>query len=164
MKYAQDMELLAEIDGMTGIYNKSKYLDMISGEYQKEEYIAVIFWDINNLKKVNDTMGHENGDRLIKAVAESIQKLCTVNSKAFRIGGDEFVLIIRGGREKTIQRKLNDWKHALNKVSENVDMELSVSYGYAWGKGEELTEVINVADQMMYTNKREYHRRTDKKQ
>ena len=163
MKRAQAMEVLAEIDGMTGVYNKTKYLEMIEGAYLKEERIAVIFWDINNLKKINDTMGHEKGDLLIKAVAETIKKLCTSNSKAYRIGGDEFVLIISGGRERTIRRKLNDWESALSQVSETVDIELSVSYGYAWGRGEELLNIINTADHMMYENKREFHKRTDEK-
>ena len=163
MKRAQAMEVLAEIDGMTGMYNKTKYLEMIEGAYLEEEWIAVIFWDINNLKKINDSMGHEKGDLLIKTVAESIQKLCTSNSQAYRIGGDEFVLIISGGRERIIQRKLNEWQIALNQVSKTVDIEMSVSYGYAYGKGEELLDIINAADHMMYENKREFHNQTDEK-
>lgn len=151
------MENMAEIDGMTGLYNKSKYLDVISGVYKKEEQIAVIFWDINYLKKVNDTVGHEAGDKLILTVAESIRNVTSDLDSGYRIGGDEFILIMRGGDEKTVQRKMQDWEKSLEAMQKNVEFPISVSKGYAFGKGEDLEKVIYEADQMMYENKRIVH-------
>ena len=52
----KEMENMAEIDGMTGLYNKSKYLDMISNEYLNVGKLAVIFWDINYLKKIKESV------------------------------------------------------------------------------------------------------------
>ena len=157
VNYAQKMENMAEIDGMTGLYNKSKYMDVIAGVYKKEEQIAVIFWDINYLKKVNDTVGHEAGDKLILAVAESIRNVTSDLDCGYRIGGDEFILIMRGGDEKSVQRKIQEWEKALEVMQKNIEFPISVSKGYAFGKGEDLEKVIHEADQMMYENKRIAH-------
>ncbi len=162
MQYAQKMENMAEIDGMTGLYNKSKYLDVISGVYGKEEKVAVIFWDINYLKKVNDTIGHEAGDKLILTVAESIRNVTSETDYGYRVGGDEFILIMRDGDEKSVQRKIHDWEKALEALQKNVEFPISVSTGYAFGKGEDLETVIYRADKMMYENKRIMHGQIEK--
>lgn len=157
VKYAQKMEDMAEIDGMTGLYNRSKYLDVTAGAYKKEEQIAVIFWDINFLKKINDTIGHEAGDKLIISVAESIRNVTSNDDCGYRIGGDEFILIMRGGNEKSVLRKIQEWEKILDNLKKTVEFPISVSCGYAFGKGEDLENVINMADQMMYENKRAIH-------
>lgn len=158
INYAQKMENLAEIDGMTGLYNKSKYLDMISNTYLNEEKLAVIFWDINYLKKINDTIGHEVGDKLILTVAESIRNVCNASDNAYRVGGDEFIMIMRGADEKAVAKKIQDWEGVLNHLKKNMDFEISVSVGHAYGTGKNLDAVIHEADQMMYENKRLFHK------
>lgn len=158
VKYAQKMENLAEIDGMTGLYNKSKYLDMVSNTYLNEEKLGVIFWDINYLKKINDTIGHEAGDKLILTVSESIRNVCTASDSAYRVGGDEFIMIMRGADEKAVAKKIQDWNQVLNRLKKNMEFEISVSVGYAYGEGKDLDAVIHAADQMMYENKRLYHK------
>ncbi|MBQ7933615.1 MAG: GGDEF domain-containing protein, partial [Lachnospiraceae bacterium] len=109
MRRAEEMANLADLDGMTGLYNKSKYLRQVARAYGATEKVAVIFWDVNNLKKINDSMGHEYGDQLILTASKSIKAITTKASTAYRVGGDEFVLIISGGEEKTIRRKLGEW-------------------------------------------------------
>ena len=162
VKYAQKMENMAEIDGMTGLYNKSKYMNVVSGSYKKEEQLAVIFWDINFLKKINDTIGHEAGDKLIISVAESIRMITGESDYGYRIGGDEFILIMRNADEKSVQRKIQEWENALSIMQKKVEFPLSVSMGYAWGKGEDLEEIISRADHMMYDNKRIIHSQMEK--
>ena len=157
VKYAQKMENLAEIDGMTGLYNKSKYLDMISNAYLNEEKLAVIFWDINYLKKINDTIGHEAGDKLILTVAESIRKVCSSSERAYRVGGDEFVMILCGADEKSVVKKIQDWKQILDDLKKCSEYEIFVSVGYACGDGKDLELIIREADQMMYENRKIFH-------
>lgn len=156
--YAVKMENLAEIDGMTGLYNKSKYLSMINGKYADIKNVAVIFWDINDLKKTNDTIGHEAGDRLISIVATSIRSITDSKDMAYRIGGDEFVMIIMDCDEDGVKEKLLRWNEALNMVGKEWDYPVSVSTGYAVGEGKDIAEIIHKADQLMYENKREWHR------
>jgi len=155
------MEDLAELDGMTGLYNRSKYLSMMETEYRKDPLISAIFWDINDLKLVNDTKGHGVGDELIRNVADVIHEMVTELDKGYRIGGDEFVLIMRGSDERALQKKVEEWEAALAKKSEAVGMSLSVSMGYATGSGANLDEVVSEADRRMYKNKRIFHNEHD---
>lgn len=155
--YATEMRHLAERDQMTGAYTKSKYLSMIDNDYKNEKLIGIIYWDINYLKKTNDTLGHEYGDKLIFAIANSIRQFNNENDKTYRIGGDEFVMVMRGATEKTVKDKITKWNEAIKKAEPIGDIPLSASYGYAWGEGKDIDQVIHNADQMMYENKRQHH-------
>lgn len=157
MRNACRMKTLAEIDGMTGVYNRSKYLDVISNSYKEESNIAVIFWDINNLKVVNDNMGHEHGDKMIVTMAESLKKIVTDSAKAYRVGGDEFVMIMSGSDEDDVNRKIKEWRKEINSLNEKTDEPISVSVGYACGKGKYIEDIIKDADRMMYKDKQQYH-------
>lgn len=156
--YAAEMRNLAERDQMTGTYTKSKYLDMINNEYKKEERIGIIYWDINYLKRANDTYGHECGDRLIYSIATSIRQFNTDNDKTYRIGGDEFVMVMRGATEKSVKEKIEKWNAYIKNADPIGDIPLSASYGYAWGDGKHIDQIIHNADQMMYNNKRQHHK------
>lgn len=155
--YANSMRDLAEKDQMTGVYTKSKYLSMIDNEYKTEELVGVIFWDINYLKRINDTYGHEYGDKLILTVAQSIRQLDTDNDKTYRVGGDEFVMILSGASEKNVLDKLNKWISATKNAAPIENIPFSVSYGYSFGEGKDIYQIIHNADQMMYNNKRQHH-------
>lgn len=155
--YATEMRHMAERDQMTGAYTKSKYLSMLENDYVNEEHIGIIFWDVNYLKRANDTFGHECGDELIIAIADSIRELNNANDKTYRIGGDEFVMVMRGATEKSVIDKVNRWNAAIKKAAPIGDIPLSASYGYAWGEGKNIDQVIHDADQMMYEHKRKHH-------
>ena len=154
----EEMRVLAEIDGMTGLYNKSKYLEQVSNPYTNEERLAVIYWDVNGLKQINDTLGHESGDKLILLVSDSIKQLATANEKAYRVGGDEFVMILRGADEKVVQKKIQQWKDSMKGLTVGSNQQVTAAVGYACGTGAELEQLIKTADEMMYENKREFHR------
>ncbi len=153
---AETMKNLAEKDGMTGLYNKSKYMDLVKNDYCNEDRVAVIFWDINYLKKVNDTVGHEAGDRLILAVADGIKSICNESDFGFRVGGDEFVMIMRNADEKDLVKKVQAWEHYVRKYSQD---DVSVALGYAHGRGQDVEKIIGEADKLMYENKRMIHRK-----
>lgn len=153
IEYAKEMKSKAEHDEMTGLYNRSKYISMMSERYLREEKISVIFWDINFLKRTNDTQGHEKGDQLIRSVAESIRKHVTPTSMAYRIGGDEFVMVMTGADDKDVQKKLKEWRKTIEKYQNNSDIRLSVSVGYASGRGEDFDILIKDADKRMYDEK-----------
>ena len=163
VSYAKKMENMAGTDGMTGLYNRSKYLDMVGGGYKQEDKLAVIYWDINFLKRINDTIGHEAGDKLILAVAESIRSISSENDNGYRIGGDEFIMVMRGVDEKSVLRKIQEWEKRLSDLQKSVSFPISVSVGYAFGKGEDLDNIIHAADQMMYENKRAVHQKEEMK-
>lgn len=155
--YAHQMEELAVKDGMTGLYNKSKYLKMITDYYPQCDKVAVIFWDINNLKITNDTIGHEAGDSLIRTVANSIQQLTSKSSNAFRIGGDEFVMITDNAKEDTVNNILTDWNNIITEISASYPYEISASVGSSYGPGHQIDDLIKEADHNMYLEKRKFH-------
>jgi diguanylate cyclase (GGDEF)-like protein len=157
IEHAKHMEVLAEIDGMTGLYNRSKYLSMCSNEYTKSENLSIVFWDINNLKVVNDTQGHEAGDLLIRTVANAIHNLIQDNYKAFRIGGDEFIMILNNADEKEACKVADAWKANIDSIKSDYPFEISAAIGYASGTGKDLKEILNTADKMMYEEKKKYH-------
>lgn len=142
---------------MTGLYNKSKYLKMITDYYPQCDKVAVIFWDINNLKITNDTIGHEAGDSLIRTVANSIQQLTSKSSNAFRIGGDEFVMITDNAKEDTVNNILTDWNNIITEISASYPYEISASVGSSYGPGHQIDDLIKEADHNMYLEKRKFH-------
>lgn len=161
MDYAKKMENMAELDGMTGLYNRSKYITMMSETYLNVKQIGVIFWDINFLKRTNDTKGHEVGDELILTVAHSIEKHATEKDAAYRIGGDEFVMVMQDADFRDVEKKLKEWKKTLDDLQKRTDIELSVAVGYASGTGDNFDRIIREADRMMYENKKEMHKQLE---
>ncbi len=157
MGSAMRMKHLAEIDDMTGLYNKNKLLETLDGEITREKQIAVIYWDVNQLKKVNDTYGHIEGDILIAKVAESIKMVMDANASAYRYGGDEFIMLVLNGNDEIAEDIIRRWKSTLKQISSDSKIPISASAGYACGRGNEIKKIIDLADKKMYANK-ELHR------
>lgn len=156
--YAVRMKNMAEIDGMTELYNRSKYLDMLTGKYTNTEEVAVIFWDINFLKHINDTRGHEEGDKLIMAVSDSIRRVTGEKDMSYRVGGDEFVMIMCDSDEQEAKKRIQKWKEVMDEINKRNGINASVSVGYACGDGKDITEIIKKADERMYEDKCRCHK------
>lgn len=161
---ADEMEQMADIDLMTGVYNKSKYLKMVTEGFNEEDRIAVIFWDTNNLKVVNDTLGHEKGDIMITAICDCIKYISDGEdvSPIFRVGGDEFIMVIREGSENIVRGKLDEFDRKMREKSLEVGLGLSASVGYACGSGNMINSIIKQADSMMYKEKKIFHAEMNK--
>lgn len=143
-----------EVDTVTRLYNKNKYEEMLSQYYPSVNEIAVILWDINNLKNVNDRLGHAAGDKLIGVLAGAIYDQTEEWRKAYRIGGDEFVMVVENPKEKEIDDVISGVKAALKKHGSEDGFSVSSAVGAAFGKGEEITRVAYKADENMYTDKK----------
>lgn len=150
---AVKMRLLSETDSMTGLYNKNKYLQMVKDTYPSIEKVGVMFFDVNNLKLVNDTLGHEKGDMVITYAANIISRLQKENRKAYRLGGDEFALIIENpapDEEEQIRKLWDEFMMAKLVVSK---YQVMIAVGYAEGPGNNIDEIIRKSDKNMYLNK-----------
>lgn len=158
-EYAVSMKQLSERDEMTGLYNKNKYLEMMEKVYPKLDTVGVIFWDVNNLKRINDTMGHAQGDYIIASVSGIIKELTDNRKRAYRIGGDEFVMIIENPGKGEIDEVLRCWSRHLEQRKNFSTIEISVSMGAAWGSGKDVAQVEKEADEAMYQQKKRYHGR-----
>ncbi len=152
----EKLKQMSEIDEMTGLYNKNKYLDMINSYYHNLDNIAVIFWDVNGLKTTNDTYGHKAGDSLIKNVAVSIQESVKSSGNIFRIGGDEFIAVLDNATEDDVKIIINNWKKLMESRNVNNELELSASVGYSIGNGNDIEKIVDAADSRMYEQKQKY--------
>lgn len=171
-EYIEQIRDLAYRDFMTNCKNKSAYIKKLSQikERIKEDLadFTVYVFDVNGLKRINDTKGHEMGDELIKAAAGAIKTVFS-EDEIFRTGGDEFAVITEGPRDK-IKDNMASFAQAVdefNKENESriegksLDFTLAVSVGYASfenGVDKEYKSVYDRADQAMYEAKEAFYK------
>lgn len=144
-----------DTDSRTGLYNKSKLEEMADNHYPKCGNVAVAFFDLNNLKKVNDTYGHLQGDQLIKIFAGILYEEQNFRCKAYRYGGDEFLIILENAAFGEINSILERVQAKLANAPKVKDVEVSAAIGVAYGTGLELRMLIKQADEKMYLNKKQ---------
>lgn len=154
----EHLKYMSEIDDMTEVYNRNKYLDMVRAYYPHIPEISVIFWDVNGLKYTNDNLGHESGDVLIKGIASSIIKAVDNAGMIYRIGGDEFVAILEGNDDTIVDDIIARYKSIADKKNENRHdgIQISASIGKAYGTGRNIEDVVKKADANMYIQKKKY--------
>ncbi len=149
-------ERLAFTDGLTGLYNRLAFENDIN-ERITDKKPACISVDLNNLKLANDTMGHSMGDILIKGMATILEQAVAEKGKIYRIGGDEFVVLIPDTDREDMKELLADieaCKRIYNKENRvNIDFAIGVSY-FA-DEDESFETLVSRADLRMYKNKRE---------
>lgn len=161
MLYEQQIQL--EHDALTGLYNRyafEKTLNMSEPHFIIKD-LTVFSFDINGLKRTNDTYGHEAGDELIKAAATIIDKNFSPYGRCFRIGGDEMVAILIIPQEK-ISNLINNFEVDMNQWCGEIIDELSMAYGYVradFHPGCKLSELYKLADRYMYDNKEMYYKK-----
>ncbi|MBR5090956.1 MAG: GGDEF domain-containing protein [Ruminiclostridium sp.] len=153
---------LARRDDLTGTKNKTAYLELTRSIQDNIDsginYLtfAIVVCDINGLKQINDTQGHKAGDEYIKACADLIRQVFA-NSPVFRIGGDEFVVFVRGGdyafKTQLFEKLRKEVLDNLSSIGKPVIASGMSAYDPAADKG--VSEVFDRADAMMYENKRE---------
>lgn len=154
---------MAHIDSMTNLSNRrtfDEYMDS-HADRQPEEDIMFFSFDLNELKSVNDTYGHEAGDELIIGAAYCMKDVFDHSGTIYRTGGDEFVAIIScesGARDELI-KGLRD-AFAGWKGKSGLDLSISTGYVSADEKpGMKLEDMRREAEKRMYAQKREYYRK-----
>lgn len=149
---------LAEKDMLTKCYNRNAYSEDIQKKVLGDN-IYVVMFDLNNLKKCNDTCGHMEGDRYLTDSANLIKKIFDNYGKVYRIGGDEFCIIMENSSEKeicTLIQKLMQEEAAYNEQSKTVYMQIASGYAkYDAGKDADLDKTRSRADELMYENKKQ---------
>jgi diguanylate cyclase (GGDEF)-like protein/PAS domain S-box-containing protein len=98
-KSEQDLLFMAYHDSLTGLYNRKAFIELLDNEIKyAQRYqsgLALLFFDLNRFKQVNDTYGHEVGDQLLKGVTERLRSAVRESDIIFRLGGDEFTIILK---------------------------------------------------------------------
>lgn len=145
------LQYMSYRDMLTTLYNRNRYIQVLEGMQAKTVVkTGVAYIDINGLKRVNDLYGHEAGDRLIINTARSM--LAILPENAYRVGGDEFVLICFDMDEKIFRSKVRDICDSI------AAKKISVSVGVVWEESSsELETMLRRADDLMYAEKKKYY-------
>jgi diguanylate cyclase (GGDEF)-like protein len=160
-KKAEDyLRYLGTHDVMTGLYNRAYFEEtLLKLEKQRTEPLSILIADVDGLKTVNDSLGHQAGDSLIRRAAEVLKAALDENLVAARIGGDEFAAFLPGydeARAQDIVKQIDALVELNNKYYR--EPLLSISTGTATSQpGLTIQEVIRMADDAMYDRKDRHH-------
>lgn len=109
----------AEIDHLTGLPNRRAFEGLLETQYREAqkaiEPLSVAFCDIDHFKRINDTHGHDAGDRVIQKIAQVLSEISNENCHVARHGGEEFVMLFRGLTRREAYEKLDRAREALSK-------------------------------------------------
>lgn len=156
MKIYQTVRKMGMVDSLTGLLNRNSYHHAIA-ELKKNgsRSLACIYFDANGLHEINNHLGHEAGDRMLQCVAENIRAEFT-EREAYRIGGDEFVVLCQNKNYAEVLRKAEAIKKAV------YESGYCVSSGIEWrGTSLDIDAVIKSAEQKMQQDKRAFYEKKE---
>ena len=142
-------------DELTGLYNRTYFEEERKRLNVKRKLpISVIIADINGLKLINDTFGHEKGDELLKKVAGILKQTCRQEDIVTRWGGDEFLILLPQTKEKEV-RKIGERIQQNCSRAKDLEIPISIAIGYSVKEknNDDLYACIKEADEQMYKNK-----------
>jgi diguanylate cyclase (GGDEF)-like protein len=163
----EQLKLMAMVDGLTGIGNRRAFDDAYRGLYQHsrrhEHPFGVVMADIDHFKRYNDQLGHEAGDRALRAVAQSLERSGRAADMQFRYGGEEFVVLLPETGPAGCLVVAERLRHAVERAGiphpENPPRDvITVSLGVAaWYPASEVgaDTLLRHADEALYVAKRE---------
>ena len=162
VKARDQLEMLVQMDPLTEALNRHAFHSLLNRPHGSESSLtfgSVAIIDIDNLKPINDSLGHAAGDKAIRAVARAMRSLVRADDMLFRWGGDEFLLLMFNLPKKEAARRLE----GLNQILEvncqqwtGMPITVTVSYGVAGFRSlPDLSLAIEAADRFMYQQRHE---------
>ena len=154
-----ELEKLANTDALTGLYNERYLSERLKRNGKLHKKFAMFYLDLDRFKPVNDTYGHDMGDRLLKAVSRRLCKCIRKTDYAFRIGGDEFSLIIEEGNindefcEMMVRRIKRVIDRPFNIEGRLLSVDTSCGYAIYPEHSQKIDEIRIMADHRMYEDK-----------
>ena len=162
MGQQHELENLANTDALTGLFNKRYFEKMMEIRDEKKKPYALFYMDLDFFKPVNDTYGHEMGDKVLKEVAKRLLKCIRSNDYAFRIGGDEFMLILNGNLDAQLcEKRIERIKKLIGEPYEfdGHTIKIGISCGSAVYPDDAdcAADIQKIADKRMYADKEINH-------
>lgn len=136
----------ASIDSMTGLLNRQSYYQDI--KVKADRIKSVISVDMNELKYINDNLGHDEGDKAIVTISKILLAHAGYHRAVYRIGGDEFIMLFSITDEEEIKKRIEIMRQELSNTP------YSCAFGYAMRHEESVSDVLKKADSNMYEDKR----------
>ena len=144
---------LTKKDALTGLLNRQAYY-VETSKFSKD-ITAIVSLDMNGLKRINDTQGHAAGDEALVTLALCFARACKVRHSAYRIGGDEFVIVCRKSKEEDVIK-------LVERIKKNIsDTKYTCSIGYSYHQEgiANLDEVLKESDEKMYQDKSNFYKK-----
>ncbi|MCK4258944.1 MAG: diguanylate cyclase [Halanaerobiales bacterium] len=159
------LQYLSFHDSLTGLYNRTYFEDMML-RFTKEKCnsIGIIICDVDGLKLVNDTLGHQVGDKLLIAASDVLKASLIKGAVAARIGGDEFAILISQTDRSTLEKIVYLIRDEISKYNDiYIEVHLCISIGYATNDdgSVSLNDLFKEADSNMYREKL-YHKKSNR--
>ncbi len=151
----EKLHFLANNDILTGLLNRGALTTAFNNALKESDKLSLLFIDLNKFKQVNDVHGHHIGDKVLQKMASKINSVLAPDDLAFRIGGDEFVILRKHANNiKELEASLLE---TISKsfLCESIPISMSASVGYASypEHGQSLNELLLVSDKHMYHHK-----------
>ncbi len=138
---------LAFIDYLTGLPNR-RALALRLERLTPDGPLCMGLLDLNDLKDLNDTQGHLAGDRMLHRLGTALKEQCGDALAAYRVGGDEFVLLGEGMPREEAEHFFTGLRTSLQVQGFNAAL------GWAWGRGADAQALMEESDRRMYANKK----------
>lgn len=122
--------------------------------------VGIVAMDLNNLKYVNDHLGHSAGDKYIQSAAAALKNVVGGSEAAYRVGGDEFIVVVREATSAKLTLLMNSIRSEFESIRFKCDKELSIAMGcalYEAGMDRDLYDTGKRADDLMYEDKKIFH-------
>jgi len=155
-KAEEKIKYMSFHDPLTDLYNRAFFEEELKRLNNPRNYpLTVVIADVNGLKLVNDTLGHNKGDELLKNLAKILKSVSRKGEIIARIGGDEFAIILPHCDENVAESFCNRYRNACKKYNSKNQLKISVAFGYATQSGQyqDLKEILKKADENMYSEK-----------
>nr|WP_281358319.1 sensor domain-containing diguanylate cyclase [Pseudoalteromonas caenipelagi] len=157
------LELMANVDGLTGLLNRRKFDELIAQELisatHNSDSLSVILADIDHFKRFNDTYGHQGGDEALKQVANTLKSSIRDIDKACRYGGEEFIVLLPQCNNKEAMAIAERLRSSIEELTlnlgQNQTSSLTASFGIATYpvSAKKPEQLVNCADQALYKAK-----------
>ncbi len=161
--YNQTLESLALHDALTGLPNRRLLMDRLSlaitHAHRSKHMMAVMYLDLDGFKQINDTLGHDAGDTLLRMVADRLVAAVRQEDTVARLGGDEFVIVLwelshAGSAAKVVSKMIEAVSQPYSIEGRDVNMTISVGVGIYPLHGEDVETLMKNADLALYEAKR----------
>jgi len=153
-----ELNALVFKDHLTNIGNRAYYDECLARAIEQSsrnhQPLSLMVFDIDNFKPINDTLGHLKGDQVLQHFAAVLEKVIRTSDMAFRLGGDEFTLVLQAGDQHSVDKIKMRLLREIDDTPFLSALNFSTSTGYAhWQMGETAAELFAAADKNLYTEK-----------